>query len=288
MRIEMRVCLAAMALSSGAVAAAADLQQIKDRGRLLVAVYGDFAPFSDDGQGLDVDLGKALAEKLGVAAEIMTFREGEKVDDDLRNVIWKGHYLRKEQLADVMMHVPVDSRLAEKNEQVSIFGPYYSERLVVARNRNRIPNLVTLEVFTSEKIGVQAETVEDNYLLNAFGGALRQNVVHFSTTAQATAALQKNEIAAAMGRQTVIEAGLGEDAKRFGIAPVATPGLRLTGWDIGVAVKADRPELAAALDRAMADLLADGTVQRLFAKRGLTYSAPRVTASNAASGSAAH
>ena len=277
----------ALLMASWAMAASAGVPaEIGEKGRLRVAVYREFPPFSDDEKGIDVDIGKALAAKLGVAAEFTSFKEGERVDDDLRNVVWKGHYLRTEALADVMMHVPVDRWLAQKNEQVRIFAPYYGERLVVARNRNRIPNLVTLDAFTSEKIGVVAQTVEDSYLWNAFGGALRKNVVHFGTSQAAAAALRKNELAAIMGPQTFLEAGLGEDARRFAVAPVATPGLSVTGWDIGLAVKAERKELAAALEQAMADLLKSGAIQALFATRSITYLAPREQVSRASSGSA--
>ena len=285
MRTERRAGVALVLATFAMTASAAVPEEILKKGTLRVAVYHDFAPFSDDDKGIDVDLGRALAEKLGVKPDFWSFPDAEKVDDDLRNVVWKGHFLWKLPLADVMMHVPCDKYLQGKNEQVKIFGPYYAERLVVARNRNRIPTLVTLEVFNHEKIGVQAETVEDNYLWNAFGGALRMNVVHFPTALDAAKALKKNEIAAVMGRQTALEAVLGDDAKSFGIAPVSTPGLSITGWDIGMAVKADRPELVAALDQAMSELLKEGKVQAIFAKRGLTYLPPRESQASAGSGS---
>jgi polar amino acid transport system substrate-binding protein len=275
MRTSLLLCAAALASwSTGARVSAASLQDIKESGHLRVAVYRDYAPFSDAGKGIDVEMAGALAERLGVTPEIMDFKDADSVDGDLRNVIWKGHYLRKERLADVMMHVPVDAILARKNEQVRIFAPYFRERLVVARNRNRIPQLVTLQVFTSEKIGVQFDTVEDHYLMNSFGGLLRGSVVHFATPAQAAAALLKNEVAAVMSRQTHIEAALAGSAAKFEIGPVAMPGVAVSGWDVGLAVKADNPELAAALEKAMDGLRADGTVERVFTRRGLTYAAP--------------
>jgi polar amino acid transport system substrate-binding protein len=43
----------------GGVAAAASLQDVQRKGRLHFAVYREFAPFSDDGKGVDVDLAKA-------------------------------------------------------------------------------------------------------------------------------------------------------------------------------------------------------------------------------------
>jgi len=254
--------------------AAATMEEIKKAGRLHVAVYNDYAPFADDGKGIDVDVAKALAEKMGLTAEVKGYPDADSVDGDLRNIVWRGHPLWRERLADVMMHVPNDPRLQAKNEQVVILAPYFRERLVVGRNRNIIPQLVTLEVFSREKVGVQVETVEDMYLTQSFGGLLRQNVVHFGSTMAAAAALRKNEVAAVMGRQTHIEAGLQGGPASFEIAPVATPGMVVSGWDVGVAVKADNPELAAAIDAAMAELRKDGTIERIFTSRGLSYRAP--------------
>ncbi|HEU4386011.1 MAG TPA: transporter substrate-binding domain-containing protein [Anaeromyxobacteraceae bacterium] len=260
--------------AQGGPASAATFEEIKQVGKLHVAVYRDFAPFADDGKGIDVDVAKALAARMGLAAEVKGYPDADSVDGDLRNIVWRGHPLWRERLADVMMHVPVDEHLKSKNEQVAILAPYFRERLVVARNKNRIPQLPTLQVFSREKIGVQAETLEDRYLVSSFGGLLRENVVHFKNMLDAALALRKNELPAVMGRQTIIEAGLGEESGRYEIGPVATPGMAISGWDLGVAVKADNPELAAAVDKAMAELRRDGSIERIFTSRGLTYRAP--------------
>jgi ABC-type amino acid transport substrate-binding protein len=110
--------------------------------------------------------------------------------------------------------------------------------------------------------------------VSSFGGILRDNVVHFGNLLDATAALLKGEVAAVMGRQTIIEAGLGANASRFEISTAPAPGLATSGWELGLAVKADNPELVAALEKAMAELLRDGTVEGIFASRGLSYRAP--------------
>jgi len=256
------------------VAWPATLDEIRKGGRLHVAVYREYAPFADDGKGIDVDVARALAEAMGLASEARAYPEADSVDGDFRNILWRGHPLWRERLADVMMHVPVDPRLQAGNDQVLIVAPYFRERLVVARNRNAIPQLATLEVFTREKIGVQVETAEDMYLMQSFGGALRRNVVHFGSTLDAVAALRRNEVAAVMGRQTHIEAGLAGGSGHFVVAPVATPGLNVSGWDVGLAVKSDNPELAAALAAAMEQLRASGAIERIFTQRGLTYPPP--------------
>ena len=70
-------CVAAAFLlgASGAAAADAyDLAQVKARGQIRVALYKDFAPFSDDekgGAGVDVDVARLLAEKLGVKLQAL-------------------------------------------------------------------------------------------------------------------------------------------------------------------------------------------------------------------------
>lgn len=269
-------CALLIAASAGLSSRAAPTSlQVGGKERLIVAVYTDFAPFSDGDEGIDVDVGKALAEKLGRKVQIMSFKDGETVDDDLRNVLWKGYFLWNQPLADVMMHVPVDKDLARKNDKVTILAAYFNERLVVARNRNRIPQLITLDALGHEKIAVQFDTIEDHYLMTSFGGRLQNNVVHFATIRDAVAALRRNEVAAVIGSQVQIESALAEAAQSFGIAPVATPGLTVVGWDIGVAVNATNPELAALVENAMVEIGKDGTIERIFTKRGLTYAPPR-------------
>jgi polar amino acid transport system substrate-binding protein len=267
------VALAAWAAGVSAVPAAS-LEEVRRDGHLRVAVYRDFTPFADDGKGIDVEVAKALAAKLGVAADVKAYPEADDVDGDLRNIVWRGHHLWRERLADVMMHVPVDPHVIQKNDKVRIFAPYFRERLVVARNRARIPQLPTLQIFTTEKIGVEAETLEDRYLVGSFGGLLRDNVVHYKSLNEAAAALLRGDVPAVMGRQTIIEAALGKEASRFEITAAPAPGIATTGWELGLAVKADYPDLAEALSKAMADLLRDGTVEQIFASRGLSYRAP--------------
>ncbi len=58
------------------------MDAIHKRGRLRGAVYNDFPPYSDAGKGVDVELGRALAAKLGLQAEIIGFMAGEDMGDD--------------------------------------------------------------------------------------------------------------------------------------------------------------------------------------------------------------
>ena len=117
------------------------IEKIKARGVLKVAVYKENAPYSDganaDMRGVDVSLAKALAVKLNLQLALLPFDAGENMNDDLRNMVWKGHYLGYGP-ADVMLHVPVDRYLMNENKQVLIFGSYAREHLVVLHDTTKV------------------------------------------------------------------------------------------------------------------------------------------------------
>lgn len=252
---------------------AAMQDELQQKGQLRIAVYNDFPPYSYQGKGIDVDLAAAIAAKLGLQPNLAWFNAGEDMGDDLRNMVWKGHYLGTRP-ADVMMHVPVDQRLADANDKVSIFGAYHSESLAVARIPTRVPAIngsaaVALEIFTREKVGVERGTLSDAFLLGALNGRLRDNVVHYNNVELAVKGLQKGETAAVMAPRAELEAALGKDSK-FVLGPVKMPELRIDNWALGMAVKADNKQLAKAIGQALAELQTDGTVGKIFARYGIT------------------
>lgn len=265
----------ALLLSLAGTALADDTtpEGLQQKGQLRIAVYNDFPPYSYQGKGIDVDLATAIAGKLGLQPSIAWFNAGEEMGDDLRNMVWKGHYLGTRP-ADVMMHVPVDQRLAAANEQVNIFGAYHNESLAVARIPARVPPLtgsaaVALEIFTREKVGVERNTMSDAFLLGALNGRLRENVVHYNNVTLAAKGLQSGETAAVMAPRAELEAAFGKDSKVV-IGPVKMPELRIDNWALGMAVKADHKPLAMAIGKALAELQTDGTVGQIFARYGVT------------------
>lgn len=278
MKTDRRLWLKAFAslpLIAALPAAANSLDAIRQRGRLRIAVYNNFPPYSmAGGKGIDADLGRAIAEKLGLAPEIVGFTADDDMNDDLRNMVWKGHYLGT-QPADVMMHVPVDEHLARANDKVRIFGAYHRETLALARNPQRVQALsgsaaIALEVFTREKIGVETGTLADSFLLSVLNGRLRDNVVHFRAVADAAKGLVDGAVAAVLAPRSELEAAL----KGVGTVALEVPTLgelKINGWPVGMAVKADEAELAEAIGGAMADLKRDGTVAAIFKRHGISH-----------------
>jgi len=251
------------------------LEAIRQRGRLRVAVYNDFPPYAMvGGKGIDADLARAIAGKLGLSAEVVGYNADEDMNDDLRNMVWKGHYLGT-QPADVMMHVPVDEYLAKANDKVRIFGAYHRESLALARNPQRVPALagsaaVALEIFTREKIAVETASLADSFLLSALNGRLRENVVHFRTVGEAAAALRSGQVPAVLATRAELEAALRPD-DRVAVDLPKFAELKVDGWPLGMAVKAEERELAEAIAQALGELKADGTVAAIFRRHGISY-----------------
>ncbi|NTV71459.1 MAG: amino acid ABC transporter substrate-binding protein [Azonexaceae bacterium] len=270
--------LAALPMAAALPAMADGFEDIRQRGRLRVAVYNDFAPYSmAGGKGIDADIARALAAKIGLTAEVVGYNADEDMNDDLRNMVWKGHYLGT-QPSDVMMHVPVDEYLARANDKVRIFGAYHVETLALARNPERVPKAlagsaaVALEIFTREKIGVETTSLADSFLLGVLNGRLRENVVHFKTVADAAKGMADGKVAAVLGSRAELEAA----TKGQGNVVLDSPKfaeLKVDSWPLGMAVKVEDQALAEALGRAMAELKNDGTIAGIFKRHGITHQA---------------
>ena len=258
-----------------AAAQAHDLADVKGRGQIRVALYKDFAPFSDDekgGTGVDVDVARLLADKLGVKLLPMWFDADENTDDDLRNMVWRGTLLGFGP-ADFMMHVPVDKDYIANNDKVIFFAPYYRERFAIARNLDRIEKLDSLDAFRQQRIGVESATYPDTILLSADGGAYRSNVVHYKTAAEAVGGLKRGEVAAVIAMQGELEGGL-FGSRGFAISELPLAVVNRRQWPLGLAVKAGHEELARALQQAMNELVADGSLAKAFERHGVSYRAP--------------
>lgn len=251
---------------------ATPLERVRERGALTVGLYHDMPPFHVGGQGIDVELARALAESLGVRLSLLPFHADENMNDDLRNMVWRGHYLGYGP-ADVLLHVPVDRPLMEGNPQVSIFAPYYRDRVVMARQLERLPRLDTLSQLGADKVAVPGQSLAGWLLIGADGGAYRnQLITQWKDGAETARALLRGEVAVAAGLSSEMESVLRGDP-RFAIAPLPSPRAPREGWAVGMAVKRDATELAQALQRAMNELAAGGRLRQIFEHGNLAWQA---------------
>ena len=200
-------------LAASPVRAAAAELELQQAGTLRVAVYANFAPFSAAGKGIDVALGRALAERLGLQPQIVEFPADENMNDDLRNMVWRGHYLGYGP-ADVLLHVPVDRPLMMENPQVSIFGPYWRERVVVARDLSKLPELDSLEPLRGRPVAVPGQSLAGWLMIGAESGMLRDSLqTKMDNGVIAAQMLQRGEVVAAAGLRSELESTLQGDPR---------------------------------------------------------------------------
>jgi ABC-type amino acid transport substrate-binding protein len=255
------------------------LDEVKAANLLRVVVYEDNRPFSwsENGtvRGIDADIGRALAAKLGVAAELIVRMPGEEVDDDLRANVWRGP-LTGGPVGDVMLHVPIDRELVIRNKEAVMGHPYFEERVAVAVDPARTGADPGFDVFRRERIAVQLGTVADYFLMFFEGGALRPSIVHFVKPRDGVTSFLKGEVAGLMGVRSQLE-GLLRDAG--GSAPFAEPpmpGIVRSRWTVGIAVKENSRDLYYAVGNILAEMQASGELEKIFARYGVTYVAPPI------------
>jgi ABC-type amino acid transport substrate-binding protein len=274
--VTRRDCLrwlgAAGALAVPLRLSATPLDRVRERGVLKVGLYHDMPPFHLDGRGIDVDLAGALAEALGVKAALLPFHADDSVKDDLRHMVWRGHYLGYGP-ADVLLHVPADRPLIEANPQVSIVAPYCRDQVMLARRLDRLPRLETLSELGGQAVAVAGQSLAGWLLIGADGGAYRGHLnTRFKDGTEAARALLRGEVAAAGGLGSELQSVLRGDA-RFAIELLPSPRAPRDGWAVGMAVKRDAGELARALQTAVDELAASGRLRRMFAHGNVEWQA---------------
>lgn len=269
---------------------------VVDSGELIVGVYRNFPPFSyqQDGQpkGVDIDVGQVIADEMGLKMQLHWVIPDENLDDDLRNNVWKGHYLDKDdenplalkKLADVMMRIPYDREYAYRqdsqtgemvNEQVVMFGPYQRESWRVAFDTEKLEAVKTMAVFQYHSIGVELDSLPDFYLSSAFAGRMRKNVHHYSTPLMAFEGMKSGEVKAVMAMRSEIDAMLfAENNPRYQVAENGFPSIGKQKWDVGMAVKSTYRQLGYAVEEVVDKMVRDGRMEAIFSRYGITYELP--------------
>lgn len=272
--LGLAAAVAACRLFAVDLAVARPLDDVLAAGSVRVAVYRDFPPYSwkEDGvvKGIDVDIAREVAKTLGVKADIWELTADETASDDLRNAVWKGHYLGGG-VADFMMRVPYDRAFGLLNPEAVLAAPYHRERFVFLRDPERVDTAV-IENLPDVPLAVEIDTVPDFHLVSVAGGRLRANVKHYRSQELAFDALWSGEAAATAAPRSQVEAALAARPPRgFVMSPMTMPPPMRVFWDVGIAVNEASRDLAYAVGDALAALAEDGRMAAIFAKYGATW-----------------
>lgn len=254
------------------------LQRVRRQGRLVVAVYQDLPPFCDGGRGaergIDVDLAGELAAAVGVPLSLLSMPAGETIGDDLRNAVWRGHYLGWGP-ADVMLHVPMERPLIEAHPQVDVFGAYYRERVMLAWDRERGALPDGAAGLRGQRLAVAGQSLAGVLLAGADGGALRDTLVTtFGDGVHAARAMLAGEAVCAAGHASELESVLRRDVAtrdRYEIVPLPLPRAPRNGWVVGCAVKRGADDLARVIHERLMAMTAGPALRELFARHSVVW-----------------
>ena len=252
------------------------LTRVRERGRLVVGLYHDLPPFHVKGQGIDMELAQALAKGLGVELSPLPFNAGENMNDDLRNMVWRGHYLGYGP-ADVMLHVPVDKYFMQQNKQALIFAPYMREQVVLVRDTRRLPVVTGAADLQGLPLAAERGTGAASALIGHDNRLLSAQVRLYADGVKAAQAVLEGKAAAAYVTRAQAESAIFRAPTRpqhVDISDFPLTGVPPQGWLVGMAIKATNDELGQALQQALQSLRGSGELLAIFKQHGLTLTAP--------------
>lgn len=217
---------------------------------LVMATNAFFQPYEfyqgEEIVGIDAEVGKAIADKLG-----MDFQISDMDFDSIIPAVQSG----KADMGMAGMTVTPDR---EKN--VSFTQPYANGVQVVIVPEDS--DIASIDDLTGKKIGCQQGTTGWIYCSDTpeNGGYGEENVTAYNKGSDAVMALLSGKVDC-----VVID---NEPAKAF---VAANEGLKIldtefTNEDYAIAIAKDNTELLEKVDKALGELIADGTVEKIVEK----------------------
>lgn len=251
-----------------------DFDRIIEEGWIEFAVYEDYAPWSYEEKGkpagVDIEIGRLIANALGVEPKFRLVASGENLEADLLNYVWKGAAVGG-RVSDVMLHVPYDSALVCRVEQVTFTGQYATENVAIAyRAADYEDKAPTPPFFRFDPVAVENDSIADFYLTSLIGPV--DKIHRYRSTAAAMDGLAKRETKAAMGPRAELEVGASrhpDDGLK--VHSPTLVGFGRGSWTLGVGVNFQHKDLGYAIDEAIEKALADGAIARIFEGHGLTF-----------------
>ena len=248
--------ISALALAAcGSSAGKTDsLAAIKEKGKLVVAVSPDYAPFEFralvDGKdtivGSDIDLAQAIADELGVELELSTMN----FDNVLASV--------QNGKADIAI-----SGLSYTEDRAKAYDfseSYYTSENAILVAADKADSYKSLDDFSGKNVGVLKGSIEETLSKEQLKGA---NVVALPVMGDAISQLKAGQLDAVV-LEAPVGAGYVAQNKDIVMSELA---LTVSEGDAKViAMPKNSPELKAAIDKVVVKLVEDGTYKEYISK----------------------
>ncbi|MFV0352699.1 MAG: substrate-binding periplasmic protein [Oscillospiraceae bacterium] len=238
--------------SSGAASGSASQGSLTLKsGVLQVGVEIGYPPmeyFAEDGvtpTGFDIEFSKALGEKLGLEVEFV-------------DTAWDGIFasLDTDKYDVVISSVSITE---ERQEKYNLTKPYVANRLVLVTGKDS--GITSPEDLAGKSVAVQAETTADIYMTNLIDGGLEVEYYEYDKVINCFDDLKNKRTDAVLVDIVVAAYYLGEDAAQFETvweSPDAEP--------MGLCLKKGNDALTEAIETAIDEMYADGTMEEIATK----------------------
>ena len=218
---------------------------------MLVATSGNYAPFTftdsnGELEGIDVDMMKAIGEKLGIEIEFTTGNIG-----GLLPALQDG---KVDCIASAM------SMTEERMQEIDFTDPYMvTEHIAVCREEDADKWSEGLYNMADARVGVIAGTPAEAWLLEQDCG----EIINYPGNAEAFLDLKRGNVDMYMTSAVVAQYYINNDTTDVPLTLVGEPAVYV---DDGIALAKGDSELQKVLNDALAELQADGTMDEIGMK----------------------
>lgn len=231
------------------VSSADELESVKTAGKFSFANSGAYPPFSfvndqNEVVGFDVDIGNEIAKRLGV--------KGENV-----STAWDGIIagLLASKYDSIIGSMTIT---AEREKAVDFVGPYYrSGRGVFVAEGSTIKSLDDLK---DKTIGVTLGETHEKWARARGGWEIRT----YKGLPELFLELQAGRVEAIIVDSIPVAVAIKDSGEK--VRKLETPGIDDGDVNIGIAIRKGNPELKAAMQKALDDMMSDGTYEAISKK----------------------
>ncbi len=240
---------------SGCSSSQNKMQQIQESGKLVMYTNAAFPPYEFLGAngeitGVDVEIGRAIADELGVTLEVNNANF-----DGIVSAIASGK-------GDVgIAGITITD---ERSQRVDFSEPYISVQYVILPQGSDIQ---VLEDLSAKTVGAQTGTTGYLYLddQNRSGLMTEQpcNLLAYQTPTDAMVALSEGKLDAVVVDQLVAEQ-LAKSQPNFTAIPLITASGEQVKEECGVAVAKGNEDLLAVINQVIEQMKSDGSIDQYF------------------------
>lgn len=236
----------ALAALAPAAAQADDLATIKEASKIRIAMSGAYPPFNfvnEQNQvvGFDAAIGAEIAKRLGVQSEIVT-----TAFDGIIAGLLAGKF------DTVVGSVTITDK---RKEVVDFVGPYYhAGRGVFVLDGSTVQSLDDLK---GKTIGVTLGETHEKWARSQDGWSIRT----YKGLPELMLELKAGRVDAIVNDNIPVRVAIEKDGEK--IRQLSTPDIEGGAVAIGIAIRKGNPELQAAMQKALDDMMADGTYAKI-------------------------